>query len=131
MPTYHSRKPYRRSFIGEIAISFGFPLAMFAMGILPGCNRMYSGHGGLAWLIVPLCFPYVILRALIMCNTGQVQRRAWFRHFYAISIPAYLMISLPLSWAVSASVHHSFGLAVSAWTLFTLMVSPLPWLYFV
>lgn len=117
--------------MGEIAISYWFPLAMFAMGIIPGCNAMYSGHGGLAWLIVPLCFPYVAIRALIKCTTGSAATRAWFRRFYTITIPSYIALSVPLSWAVSASIQNTFGLAVAPWTMLMLMVSPLPWFYFI
>jgi len=31
---------------------------MALLAIIPGCNFLYSGHGGLAWLILPLVFPF-------------------------------------------------------------------------
>jgi hypothetical protein len=40
------------------------------------------------------------------------------------------MLALPLSWAAAASIRASFGLAVSPWFLFGIMVSPFPWFYF-
>ena len=42
----------------------------------------------------------------------------------------YFAISLLLSWAAVTSIRMAFGLPISTWTFFALMVSPFPWWYF-
>jgi hypothetical protein len=49
----------------ELVAAFSFPIAMFVLALIPGLNFLYSGHGGPAWLLIPLCFPSVIVRAAI------------------------------------------------------------------
>jgi len=48
----------------EVISVYGFPMAMFVLAIVPGLNFTYSGHGGISWFFVPLCFPWVIVRIL-------------------------------------------------------------------
>ena len=117
------------SFLRELLATYGFPLLMFALAIIPGFNFTYSGHGGISWLIVPLCFPYVILRAAIkISRKGEAGK--WNRKFFKITLPSYIALALPLSWAATRSIHSTFGLEVSIWSFFGIMVSPFPWFYF-
>ena len=40
---------------------YGFPAVMVLIGLVPVANALaYSGHGGPAWLALPLTFPYVL-----------------------------------------------------------------------
>jgi hypothetical protein len=114
----------------ELIKTYWLPVVMFIMAITPRLNYTYSGHGGISWLIVPLCFPVVILRALIKINNGSEPSRSWYKRFFKISIPLYFLTALPLSWAATASLRATFGLPVSPWRFFALMVSPIPWWYF-
>jgi hypothetical protein len=44
-----------------LAKVFGVPVALLVLGCVPGVSLLlYSGHGGLAWLLLPLCFPYIV-----------------------------------------------------------------------
>jgi hypothetical protein len=114
----------------EIRRTYGFAGVMFALAIVPFLNFTYSGHGGISWLVIPLCFPYAILRALIKLVRGSREDRRWFGKFLLVTIPAYIALALPLSWASTKSIQHAFGLQVSTWQFFSIMVSPFPWYYF-
>jgi hypothetical protein len=114
----------------EVMRVYGFPMVMFALAIVPGLNFTYSGHGGISWFFVPLCFPWVIVRILIKIVKAPEASRRWYKNFFKITIPSYIAISLPLSWAAVTSIRMTFGLPISTWTFFALMVSPFPWWYF-
>jgi hypothetical protein len=114
----------------EIFRAFGFPMLMFALAIIPGLNITYSGHGGICWFLAPLCFPWVVLRAAMRIMRAAPASRAWYLRFYAITIPSYIALALPLSWAATTSIRMTFGLSLSAWSFLAIMVSPIPWWYF-
>jgi len=114
----------------EVAAAYGFAIVMFALAIIPGLNFTFSGHGGFSWLLIPLCFPYVASRAVIKIVGATEDRRRWYTAFYQVTIPSYVALALPLSWAATTSIHNTFGLSVSTWSFFGIMVSPIPWWYF-
>ena len=118
------------NFWSEVRRTYGFAGVMFALAIVPFLNFTYSGHGGISWLVIPLCFPYTILRALIKLMRGVPESRRWFGKFFLVTIPAYIALALPLSWAATKSIQQAFGLQVSTWQFFAIMVSPFPWYYF-
>jgi hypothetical protein len=118
------------SFWRAVMRVYGFPIVMFALAIIPGLNFTYSGHGGISWLVVPLCFPLVILTAFITLMRGSEASRRWYKSFFKITIPSYVALALPLSWAATTSIRMTFGLPISTWSFFAIMVSPFPWWYF-
>jgi len=118
------------NFWREVIRMYCFPMVMFALAIIPGLNFTYSGHGGISWFFVPLCFPWVIVRILIKIAKGSEASSMWYKRFFKITIPSYIAVALPLSWAAAVSIHMTFGLPVSTWAFFALMVSPFPWWYF-
>lgn len=118
------------NFWREALRTYGFPMVMFALAIIPGLNFTYSGHGGISWFFLPLCFPWVIVRILVKIAKGSAASSTWYKRFFKITVPSYVGVALPLSWAAAASIHMSFGLPISTWAFFALMVSPFPWWYF-
>jgi hypothetical protein len=126
-PDEHNSEP---RFWREVMRAYGFPAVMFALAIIPGLNFTYSGHGGICWFVIPLCFPVVIVQALIKITKGSEASRQWYRSFYKTSVPSYIALALPLSWAATTSIRLTFGLAISTWSFFAIMVSPFPWWYF-
>jgi hypothetical protein len=118
------------SFGREALITYGFPMIVFVFAIVPILNFTFSGHGGVGWFIAPLCFPYVILRMIIKTTKGSVSSRIWYKNFFKITIPTYLVIAYPLSWAATLSLRATFGLSIPTWKFFVLMISPVPWWYF-
>ena len=127
VPTDSSPSP---SFWREVVRLYSFPMVMFGLAIVPGLNFTYSGHGGPSWFFVPLCFPWVIARILTKIARGSEASSRWYKSFFKITIPSYIAIALPLSWAAATSIRVSFGLPISTWTFFAFMVSPFPWWYF-
>jgi hypothetical protein len=124
-----SDRDTNRSFWRGVIGAYGFPTVMFALAIIPGFNFTYSGHGGISWFVVPLCFPWVVLRAFIKIMKGSEASRTWYKGFFKITIPFYIAIALPLSWAAATSIRTTLGLPISMWRFFALMVSPFPWWY--
>ena len=114
----------------EIRRTYGFPLTMFALAIFPVLNFSYSGHGGISWFFIPLCFPYIFLRTIVKLLKAPAATFAWYRGFFAITIPTYIALAFPLSWAATASLRHSFGLTVPIWSFMAIMISPFPYWYF-
>jgi hypothetical protein len=118
------------SFSREVAGVYGFPLAMFALAIIPGLNFTYSGHGGISWFIVPWCAPWVLIRAIVKTLKARGEMRGWYIRFFKITIPSYVAMSLPLSWVATTALKLTYGSEFSTWKFFADMVSPFPWWYF-
>jgi hypothetical protein len=114
----------------ELTRTYGFPLTMFTLAIIPGLNFTYSGHGGPSWFFIPLCCPYILVRGSIKLIKAPAETLAWYRRFFAITIPAYIALAFPLSWAATASLQHTFGLTVPVWSFMAIMISPFPYWYF-
>jgi hypothetical protein len=114
----------------EIRRTYGFPLTMFALAIIPVLNFTYSGHGGPSWFFIPLCCPYILVRGSIKLITPPPETFTWYRRFIAITIPAYIALALPLSWAATTSLQHTFGLTIPVWSFMAIMISPFPYWYF-
>jgi hypothetical protein len=114
----------------EIRRTYGFPLVMFALAIIPGLNFTYSGHGGPSWFLIPLCGPYIVLRGIIKLIAAPTETFAWYLKFFALTIPSYIALAFPLSWAATTSLQHTFGLTIPVWTFMAIMISPFPYWYF-
>jgi len=103
---------------------------MFVLAIVPVFNFfMYSGHGGLAWFLIPFCCPYIIIRSVVRFFRLSGESRTEYKRFLIAAIPSYVVAAVPLSWIATVSIHHSFGLEASTWVFFEIMVSPFPWWY--
>jgi len=113
----------------ELILAYLFPALMFTLAIVPGLNSTYSV--GVGWLVIPLCCPYVLIRALVALTMGSEESRRWYKWFFKVTIPSYIVIALPLSWVATESLHFTFGETISSWKFFAIMVSPFPWWYFV
>jgi hypothetical protein len=113
----------------EILRVYGFPMLTFAFAMVPVLNFTFSGHGGPGWFVAPLCFPSVILQAVLKTTRGTQDARAWYKKFFAITIPAYVAFAYPLSWIATKSIGMTFGLRIEVWKFFAIMVSPFPWWY--
>jgi hypothetical protein len=60
----------------EVVIAYRFPLVMVVLALVPILNFIaYSGHGGIGWLILPICFPWVIVKAVIKIMRGAEASR--------------------------------------------------------
>jgi len=101
---------------------YGFAFAMALCAIIPGCNFLYSGHGGPAWLILPFVFPFALVRLFFLHRRAIPERRSFIRRFALISVIIYSILSLGVSFVGAYSMKSTFGLPVEPlflWGLFT------------
>jgi hypothetical protein len=102
---------------------YGFAAAMAFMAIVPGCNSAYSGHGGFAWFIAPLVFPYALIRmSWIYSAASRVQRNSILL-LACITLVAYVPLSLIATYVGARSIESSFGLQIKPlelWGMFTM-----------
>jgi hypothetical protein len=113
----------------EVVRVYGFAGVMFALAIIPVLNFTYSGHGGISWFFVPFCFPYVLFRGILDISKASEASRRWYVRFFAVSIPVYIILAIPLSWASTTSIRSTFGLQISTGSFLGTMVCPVPWWY--
>jgi hypothetical protein len=114
----------------EVAGVYGFSGLMFTLAIIPGLNFTYSGHGGVSWFILPLCTPWVVVRALVKILKTSGATRSWYISFFKITLPLYVAFSLPLSWIATTALRLTYGSEFSTLKFFADIVSPFPWWYF-
>ena len=108
---------------------YGFSIVMALIAIVPYLNMLYSGHGGIAWFILPFTFPYALLRMFI----GYRRDKRLYIKFIKISVPIYLVCSLIVSFLATYSIKASLGLNVSFLDFFMFMIFPisLPYIIYI
>ena len=106
---------------------YGFPALMILVGLVPILNALaYSAHGGLAWLALPFTFPYVLLRLGLAYSRRKPSDRHRIRRFAIVSVPAYVAVTAPLSWAATYSINSWAGTSlpwIQFWGMMLLPVS--------
>jgi hypothetical protein len=91
------------SFFRTVIGVYGFSFVMLSLAVLPGLNFAYSGHRGLAWFFIPLCGPWVVLRALYKIWHATGTTRKWYLWFFKVTLPAYTIdVRLHVSGSPSA-----------------------------
>lgn len=118
------------SFFRTVVGVYGFSFVMLLLAVLPGLNFAYSGHGGLAWFFIPLCGPWVTLRAVYKIWQASGTIRKWYLWFFKVTLPAYIAGSLILSWLAAMALQSTYGSRFPVRGLFLDMVSPIPLWYF-
>ncbi|KRT68057.1 MAG: hypothetical protein XU15_C0031G0004 [candidate division NC10 bacterium CSP1-5] len=104
---------------------YGFPAYMVLVGVIPIVNAFfYSSHGGIGWLVLPFTFPYVLVRLGIALWRSHPSNRRRLGRFATLSIPGYIALTAPLSWAATYSINSWLGTSLH-WTQFwALMLLP-------
>lgn len=102
---------------------YGFAIVMALIAIIPGCNFLYSGHGGIAWLVLPFAFPFALLRLFLLYRSVPSDQKQFTKRFALVSLVSYFPVSLAASFLGAHSITSTFGLPVEPlffWGLFTL-----------
>jgi hypothetical protein len=116
--------PDTLSFWGFFIRAYAFALAIALFGVIPGCNFMYSAHGGFFWLLLPLGLPYALFRTgLWWYRAGGETRRLYAGHAVG-ALFLYLLLAVPISALAAYSIEHTFGLEVKMWQFYAVMVVP-------
>jgi hypothetical protein len=107
-------------------VLIGLPSILVGMACVPFLNLVaFSGHGGLGWFVLPLCFP------LLMVNTYRLvvrpARRAgispWRRS--AAIVIAYLVLAYPFAVLAEHRITKYLGLPIADRTFYRLMTFPI------
>ena len=105
-------------------MAYAFPAFMAIGAILPVSNfALYTGHGGLGWLILPFVFPTtlaVLAYGYLIANDDRPR----VRRFAALSLLAYLPLSFCASYAGAYSIQRSFGLPISPLLMWQFFLFP-------
>jgi hypothetical protein len=98
---------------------------MVVVGILPGLNRLYSGHGGLAWLVLPLSFPLAVCTYGFTYWSAALPERPSLRNSMKRSLLADAMFTLSGSFVASLSIRAAYGLPVPPLQLWGMFFFPI------
>jgi hypothetical protein len=104
--------------------AYAFVLLVAICGVIPGCNFMYSGHGGIFWLLLPLGLPYALLRTGLWWYRARGDTRQLYAGHAVGALILYLLLAIPISALAAYSIEHTFGLPVKMWQFYAVMVVP-------
>jgi len=104
---------------------YWFPSCMLLIGLIPLVNAFaYSLHGGVGWLALPFTLPFVLVRlGIAYWRSGDPLRRRVMR-FAAVSLPIYVIVTAPLSWAATHSISSWLGTTLRWNQFWSLMLMP-------
>jgi hypothetical protein len=108
------------------AALIGLPAMLVSMACVPGLNLLiFSGHGGPGWLVLPFCFPVLVVNAyrLIIRPLRQTGISPW-RRSAAIAF-AYLVLAYPFAVFSEHRITKDLGLPIADRTFYRLMTFPI------
>src|ERR1700731_185590 len=109
-----------------LAKVFSVPVALLILGCVPGISLvLYSGHAGLAWLLQPLCFPFIVLMlAVKICKLAAEEKpRATAVAITAILL--YIFAAYPIGRISERYIKVTIGLSLLPGTIFKQATFPL------
>jgi len=92
--------------------AYRFAIIMALLAIIPGCNFLYSGHGGPAWLILPSVFPVTLFLLYRAWRNALPEGHPRPTRFAVLSLISYFPLSLLAAMLGAASIENTFGLPV-------------------
>ena len=105
--------------------AYGFAIVMAALAFIPGCNVIfYSGHGGLAFLLVPFVFPFALLMLFLQYQAAVAEEKRAVRTIALGSVVAYFPVSFAIAFAAARVLKATFGYALEPTFLWGLFIMP-------
>ncbi len=119
--------------IAELWLAYPIPLALMflaATGVDPILGIFFSAHGGMGWLLLVVAFPWVLVRAGVLCLSGPKEMKTSRRKRALYVLLGYVPVSLlssyffverlspplKLTMATTLPYHYfPFSLLVSGW----------------
>ncbi|HYL68408.1 MAG TPA: hypothetical protein VEX69_04515 [Candidatus Limnocylindria bacterium] len=86
---------------------------------------LYSGHGGLAWLLLPLCFPYIALMLAIKIRSLPAEERAREMTTALTGQLLYILVAYPLGRWSERNINSTIGMRLLPGTIFEQAIFPL------
>jgi hypothetical protein len=109
-----------------LAKVFGVPVALLILGCVPGASLvLYSRHGGLGWLLLPLCFPYIALMLAIENWKLPAPERARGTATAITGVLLYMLVAYPLGRMSERYIKATIGLPLLPGTVFIQATFPL------
>ena len=109
-----------------LARVFGVPVGILVLGCVPGVSWfLYSGHGGLAWLILPFCFPYILVMLVMNIWKLPATEKSSGAKVALASVLAYIVVAYPLTRGSERYIHSTLGLRLLPGTIFKQATFPL------
>ncbi len=106
------------------AVAFGPALLLAIAAAIPGLNYLYSGHGGVAWLLLPFALPLALCVLVVGYRDAPRSERPARRRFAIASLALYAPASLAASYVGVHSIRATFGLSVAPLKMWALFMSP-------
>lgn len=109
-----------------LAKVFGVPVALLALGCVPGVSLvLYSGHGGPAWLLLPLCLPYIVVMLAIKVWRLPATEKARGTATAIAGVLLYMLVAYPLGRWSERYINSTIGLRLLPGTIFKEATFPL------
>ena len=109
---------------------FGWPVGLLVAGCIPGVSWfLYSGHGGVGWFVLPLCFPYIVALLAIHIWRLPSGQRASGAKTAGGAVLLYMIFSAPTTLWTEHYLASSIGLQLPAGSLFKLANFPLGYVF--
>ena len=105
--------------------AYSFAIILAFISFVPALNIMlYSGHGGIGWILLPLAFPVALIKLIFAYIRADANHKEFTVKLGLISIPIYILIAFGASYLGAYSIHWWSGLVVTPKQLFCLYLSP-------
>jgi hypothetical protein len=109
-----------------LAIVFSVPLPQLILGSVPGVSSiLYCGHGGLAWLLLPICFPYIVVMLAIKISKLPAAERARGTAMAVAGVLLYVLVAYPTGRMSERYIKATIGLPLLPGTVFKQATFPL------
>jgi hypothetical protein len=87
------------------------PLVLILLGVVPVLNFiLYTGHGGLGWVLLYLALPYVIFTLGVRIRRCERPRRSRCALQAAAALLLYLVAAYPSAYVAAHRIEAAFGL---------------------
>jgi hypothetical protein len=102
-----------------------FPACILILGCIPRVSFfVWSGHGGIGWILLPICFPYLIVRLTILVWKTEASTRKNAAGLAAAILAGYVVLAYPITRYTEHYVNSAIGNFIQEGTLFRLAIFP-------
>ena len=98
---------------------------MAAFAFIPILNLIfYSGHGGIAFFVLPFVFPLALLFLYLEHKGASAEKQKTVKVFAITSLVAYIPLSFLAASAAAATLRTSMGYDMTAEQLWAFFIMP-------
>ncbi len=114
----------RRVVLRQFVKAHFFAILMACLAIIPGLNYLYSGHGGPAWIFLPLAFPIALIQYAREYFGTPMPDRSSKAKSIGQTFLVYAAASLVASATGVISIQHTFGLPIPVFEFWSMFFFP-------